>query len=131
MDKAAFNHFAGYLAEHDSQWQGSQIPGPFAYAERWDEKMNTYVGLAIERASNAIVVIDGDSVIVNPDIAEAHRAVSAQPESTDGSNEPRGIPLEAEGEPEGTQRPSSSEKKPTRFTGAVMISPERPARDIH
>lgn len=25
MDKAAFNHFAGYLAEHDSQWQGSQI----------------------------------------------------------------------------------------------------------
>jgi hypothetical protein len=23
------------------------------------------------------------------------------------------------------------EKKPTRFTGAVMISPERPARDIH
>ena len=24
-----------------------------------------------------------------------------------------------------------TEKKPTRFTGAVMISPERPARDIH
>lgn len=23
------------------------------------------------------------------------------------------------------------EKKPTRFSGAVMISPERPARDIH
>lgn len=24
-----------------------------------------------------------------------------------------------------------SERKPTRFTGTVMISPERPARDIH
>lgn len=107
------------------------LPGPFAYAERWDENTDTYVGLAIERASNAIVVIDGDSVIVNPDIAEAYRPASAQPESTDGSNEPRGTPLEAEGEPEGTQLPPASEKKPTRFTGAIMISPERPARDIH
>jgi hypothetical protein len=27
--------------------------------------------------------------------------------------------------------PPPAEKKPTRFTGVVMISPERPARDIH
>ena len=27
--------------------------------------------------------------------------------------------------------PPPAEKKPTRFTGTVMISPERPARDIH
>ena len=26
------------------------LPGPFAYAERWDEKTDTYLGLAIERA---------------------------------------------------------------------------------
>ena len=33
--------------------------GPFAYAERWDEKSDTYLGLAIERAVSAVVVIDG------------------------------------------------------------------------
>ena len=29
------------------------LPGPFAYAERWDEKSDTYLGLAIERGGNA------------------------------------------------------------------------------
>ena len=43
------------------------LPGPFAYAERWDEKTNTYLGLAIERAGNAAVVIDSDSVIITPE----------------------------------------------------------------
>src|SRR3546814_292246 len=50
------------------------LPGPFGYAERWDDKNDTYLGLAIARATNAAVVIDSDSVIIKPDIAEAHRA---------------------------------------------------------
>ncbi|WP_254690903.1 hypothetical protein [Shinella daejeonensis] len=37
--------------------------GPFAYAERWGEKTGIYLGLAIERASNAPLVIDSDSTI--------------------------------------------------------------------
>ena len=45
------------------------LPGPFAYAERWDEKTGTYLGLAIERAGNAPVVIDSDSVIIKPNEA--------------------------------------------------------------
>lgn len=49
------------------------LPGPFAYAERWDEKASAYLGLAIERTDNAVVVIDSDSIIVKSDVAEAHR----------------------------------------------------------
>jgi hypothetical protein len=57
------------------------LPGPFAYAERWDEQSDTYLGLAIEHAANAPVVIDSDSVIVRPDVAEAHRPARTQPSS--------------------------------------------------
>ena len=108
------------------------LPGPFAYAERWDERSDTYLGLAIERAVNAVVVIDSDSIIVKPAVAEAHRPVpiSSVPAGTptgpsDGS-QPLGSPPAGDGP---TAPPV--ERKPTRFTGAVMISAERPARDIH
>ena len=108
------------------------LPGPFAYAERWDERTDTYLGLAIERAGNAPVVIDSDSVIIKPDVAEAHRPAPPQPA-------PGRVPAgfgerapETGGQPVGSGPMSPpAEKKPTRFTGAVMISPERPARDIH
>ena len=36
------------------------LPGPFAYAERWDETKGTYLGLAISSATSAQVVIDSD-----------------------------------------------------------------------
>ncbi len=108
------------------------LPGPFAYAERWDEKSDTYLGLAIERGGNAPVVIDSDSVIIKPDVAEAHRPAPPQPGPTgtppgpgDGTPQPGEQPT---GEP---PTPAPTEKRPTRFTGVVMISPERPARDIH
>jgi len=107
------------------------LPGPFAYAERWDEGLGTYLGLAIERASNAIVVIDSDSLIVKPDVAEANRPKPATPDpiGDPGSAEP-----EKPGEevPGGGQTPTPQpERKPTRFSGSVLISPDRPARDIH
>ncbi len=107
------------------------LPGPFAYAERWDEASDTYLGLAIAQAGNAAVVIDSDSVIVTPDVAEAHRPVPQQPSfggTAGGANDkPPGL-----AEPSGAgPAPPAAEKKPTRFTGAVMISPDRPARDMH
>lgn len=108
------------------------LPGPFAYAERWDGKSDAYLGLAIERAVNAVVVIDSDSVIVTPAVAEAHRPAPAEPGTggtspvtSDGTPAPDGQPTD------GTTTTPPPEKKPTRFSGAVMISPERPARDIH
>ena len=110
------------------------LPGPFAYAERWDEKSDTYLGLAIERSANAAVVIDGDSIIIKPDAAEAHRPAPAQPTSGGGDTSGgAGQPAPGPGEtsPGGPPEPPPAEKLPTRFTGAVMISADRPAREIH
>ncbi|WP_142627962.1 DUF499 domain-containing protein [Rhizobium sp. P007] len=108
------------------------LPGPFAYAERWDEKSDTYLGLAIDRAANALVVIDNDSVIVKPEVADAHRPAPAQPGPRDtppGTGDSTPAPEEQPTDRAPTTPPP--ERKPTRFSGAVMISPERPARDIH
>ena len=49
------------------------LPGPFAYAERWDETAGTYQGLAIDNSASVQIVIDSESLIGRPDIAEAHR----------------------------------------------------------
>ncbi|MBF7011871.1 DUF499 domain-containing protein [Novosphingobium resinovorum] len=107
------------------------LPGPFAYAERWDDSSGTYLGLAIERASNAVVVIDSDSLIVKPDVAEGHRPKPATPDpiGEPGSGEPE---KPGEEPPVGGPTPTPQpERKPTRFSGSVLISPDRPARDIH
>jgi uncharacterized protein len=111
------------------------FPGPFAYAERWDEPSQTYLGLLIEKASNAHVVIDSDSVIIKPDIAEKNRP-APKPEPGEAGTGDRSETATGSGAGEGTQAGDESgkpqgEKLPTRFIGTVMISPERPARDIH
>lgn len=108
------------------------LSGPFAYAERWDAAEERYVGLAISGASNAQIVIDNESVIVKPDVAERFRQKQTAATPGEGS-----APIDVSDD-DGTsesdpQKPASppSEEKPTRFQGTVMISPERPARDIH
>jgi predicted AAA+ superfamily ATPase len=112
------------------------LPGPFAYAERWDETTQSYHGLAIEKAGNVPVVIDSDSVIIKPEVAISKLVIPPPPPGTD---------TEADGQTGGTGPTEQSgdagdtggsgapppEKLPTRFVGTVMISPERPAREIH
>ena len=111
---------------------GGMLPGPFAYAERWDENTDTYLGLAIERAVNAAVVIDSESVIIKPDVAEAHRPAQKEVEtSPEGGPVGPGVGPSPAPQPEGTPDAPPAEKKPTRFVGTVMISSERPAREIH
>jgi hypothetical protein len=79
------------------------------------------------------VVIDSDSVIIKPDAAEAHRPVPIQPTTGDaGTKGPGDIaPVTGGGQPGGDPVTPPVERVPTRFTGAVMISADRPARDIH
>nr|AJW29213.1 hypothetical protein plasmid201_025 [Sphingomonas sp. NS2] len=104
------------------------LPGPFGYAERWDDKNDTYLGLAIERAANAAVVIDSDSVIIKPDVAEAHRPGPVQPGPppvAGAPGSPEGVPPAA-GPADGTPDTPAPEHKPTRFFGTVMISADRP-----
>lgn len=112
---------------------GGMLPGPFAYAERWDEAKKTYAGLVIDHAAVAQIVIDSESVIIQPDVAEANRPKSSVVTGGefDGSV---GTPQTPGGGPTGTPpaaRGPIIEKNPTRFSGTVMISSERPARVIH
>ena len=111
---------------------GGMQPGPFAYAESWDETARTYQGLAIDNAANVQVVIGNASLIVRPDIAEAHRPPprDSTGDLNDGSPSSGGTETPEDGvgaEGVGQQ----TETKPTRFIGTVMISSDRPARDIH
>ena len=109
------------------------VSGPFAYAERWDDRSETYAGLAINGAVNAPVVIDNDSVIVRLDIAEKHRK---EHEEAQGDAETPDTPTgdgAQSSEGETTEEVEGDEKGrlPTRFRGTVIISADRPARDMH
>ncbi len=104
---------------------GGMLPGPFAYAESGDESAGTYRGLAIDNAAGVQVVIDSESLIVAPEVAEANRP---QPPEPSKDLQEKTVPDEKSDEPD---PPEPIEEKPTRFIGTVMISAERPARDIH
>ena len=108
------------------------LPGPFAYAERWDETKGSYVGLAISSATSAQVVIDSESVIIKPDVAEQYRQKQTAAARAEGpaSAVTHGPDTTQQPGP-GTPAAAPTEQKPTRFHGTVMISPERPAREIH
>jgi predicted AAA+ superfamily ATPase len=109
------------------------LPGPFAYAERWDEAKKAYAGLAISGAGGSLVVIDSDSVIIRPEVAEANRPQPVSPPVVDGGT-PGAVPDTPGGTSAGTPAAPPApipEKNPTRFSGTVMISPDRPARVMH
>jgi uncharacterized protein len=102
------------------------LPGPFAFAEGWDDGTGTYQGLIIDNGLNAAVIIDGSSVIIKPEIAEQHRPAPDDPDI------PPGEPGEpGDGPPPEVEEPAvPSEALPTQYRGMVMISPDRPSRDI-
>lgn len=110
------------------------IPGPFAYAERWDEGAAKYKGLVVEKGSNALIVIDGDSVIIKPDVAERNRpepVKDAVPVSGAGFSGEGGMATKPTVSGNSGDRGTDETKNPTRFVGTVSISPDRPAREIH
>jgi len=121
------------LAKTVSAAIGSMLPGPFAYAERWDERQQSYAGLAVSGAGSVQVVIDSESVIIKPDVAEAHRPKpSAVPVAAPGTSDTvYGGKNHAPTSAEVGEAASQADKNPTRFIGTVMISADRPARDIH
>lgn len=110
---------------------GAMVPGPFAYAERWDEKSGRYIGLVLQNAANAPVVIDSDSVIVKPEVAEKQTLETAA--GAAAPTEPVQTPAKAAAEQTGL-KPTAAvvqpERDPTRFIGTVMISADRPAHEM-
>lgn len=112
------------------------LPGPFAYAERWDDTTEKYLGLLIEKTANAHIVVDSDTVIIKPDVAEANRPAptAATTEATRTGSGDTTTATDAVGTGQssgGAADGAEKENLPTRFIGTVMISSDRPARDIH
>lgn len=101
------------------------------------EASDTYAGLVLEGRRDPHVVIDSESVIIKPDVAEAHRAVPQDETQEGGAGESRDASTRAqdgsnaEAGKKGSDDTTETEKLPTRFIGTVMISADRPARDIH
>jgi len=108
---------------------GAMVPGPFAYAERWDEKNDRYIGLAVQNAANAPIVIDSDSVIVKPEVAEQHLLKTQALVTPDVLTSPVVAP-EVTGLRPGPTVVQPVERDPTRFIGTVMISADRPAHEM-
>ncbi len=116
------------------------VPGPFAYAERWDEAADTYEGLVISGSPNAQIVVDRDSVIIKPEDAEAARLKKAADDAAKRDDETAGdvggvsppVPGGIVTTTTTTTPPEPpKERVPTRFVGTVMISPDRPAKHMH
>lgn len=106
------------------------VPGAFAYAEGWNEAEEKYEGLVIRQATTIPVVIDAESVIVKPDVAEAEFNKQDSPVSPERISD-----IEGEVDhPEAGHNPTDSPEQPAlpkRFLGTVMINPDRPAKEIH
>jgi len=102
------------------------VPGPFAYAERWNEENESYDGLAIENSMNATVSIDSDSVIVGPDVAAANRP---EPPPTISEEGTVAVGTSAGGASP-AEPPPKPEVWPKRFTGTVMLPVDRPVHHM-
>jgi uncharacterized protein len=108
------------------------VPGVFAYADKWDATSDRYVGLLIQGVPNAHVVMDADSVIVNPKVAERQFLQAPSPAPTTPISP--GVLSPASPTPGPTPSPTTPAPapapNPTRFVGSVMISPDRPAHEM-
>ena len=106
----------------------SDEAGPFAYAQRWDGENKKYIGLIISRASEAQVVVDGESVIVRPNVAIEHcKDQIRDREQEDHQKISSSVTITS---PEPQTKDSVDGVKKTRFRGVVMISPDRPIHDF-
>jgi hypothetical protein len=102
----------------------------FAYAEGWDEPRSRYKGL---RVGQTRVIIDNDTVLVKPDIADtqmrAEREAQGMPTGPQTPPPPGATP----GSPassSGTAVPAPAVSKPVRFHGVVALDPLRLGRDV-
>lgn len=114
---------------------GGMVPGVFAYADRWDGASDRYIGLVTQGTPNAHIVIDADSVIVQPSVAERQYLQDQQtrpiPPSTPTQPGIGGTEPMQPGTPKPVSPPEPPpETKPTRFVGSVNISPDRPAHEM-
>ena len=100
-----------------------KTPGPFAYARKWDELEQVYVGLTIENFSDATVIIDGESALLRKEVAESNRPEQSPDDAQNGTDSGNG-----KSEPK-TKEPTEPTHS-THFAGRVALSSERPVEDM-
>lgn len=104
-------------------------PDTFAYASAYDEQSDRYIGLVA--GSHPSVVLDGDSVLVKPEVAgrqidaEQHRGGSTTKDP--GTSTLNGFRPNDE---HGSAAQPPSPALPRRFYGRVSVDPLRMLRDI-
>ena len=109
----------------------SQITaGPFSYAEGYDSAAKSYEGLIVELGQSVSVVIDSRSVIVRSEIAEQNRPAPTGPVDDPEDGDDTDKPVTDEDTDDPVTDPDV-ERLPTRFQGSVIISSDRPSRDMH
>lgn len=110
----------------------------FAYADGWDAEKKRYRGLRAGQLAN--VAIDGQSVLVKPDVATAQFAAEAQAAALAPAT--AGVPGVPADTPAGAKRPAGgaagpgpavepppAASQPHRFHGSVGLDPARLGRD--
>jgi len=108
---------------------GGLVNDTFAYAERYDEERDRYIGLKVTGGGAAI--IDSQSVIVKTDVALAQlnadrRAAEAKAKDTEGGT---GDGSEGDGQPPKTPEPEQP-KVFRRYAASLSLDPDRPSRDM-
>ena len=91
-------------------------PGEFAYAEKYNDIENKYIGLVVKSGVNTQIVISNDSVIVRSQVAVQQPI---------GPNPPPGVKGD-----EPIKPPIQPELLPKSFRSSVDISIDTPAKDI-
>ena len=119
--------------------------GPFAYAEWWNADTGSYAGLVMGNAPHAPVVLDSESLLVRPEVAARSQPASTPApgaeESLPGSGATvmgaagagqlrQGVLASSAPRDMGGEPKAAAEPRLTRFLGTVMLSADRPARDM-
>ena len=99
----------------------------FAYAERWDEKDQKYLGLKAGEAGS--VHLDDHSVIIKPEVARAQMNAERPPETEQPSDE--SSPTD-KSDPKPGEKPGETpaRERPKRFFGSVKLDALRISRDV-
>jgi predicted AAA+ superfamily ATPase len=101
----------------------------FAYAESWDETRGRYKGL--KAGQTARVLVDGQSLLVKPDVAQKQLEADRQQEHRHDERDKKQDRKDQDGKrrEEQDETNEKKERKLTRFHGSVALDPIRLGRD--
>jgi uncharacterized protein len=108
---------------------GGLVNDTFAYAERYDEERNRYIGLKV--TGGGAVIIDSQSVIVRTEIALAQLAADKKAAEAAAAAGRNGATTTSKGDGGGQQAETvEAVKIVRRYLASLALDPDRPSRDM-